>query len=108
MSEGAFKVELYVVLNGYNDIAPPIQPSGADSQLTFGQCLCWPMMWPKNQIWLGNVQIPTSSQQMNNGKTCQGPSPLGQSQPELHNNNVDVIEDQVNNDDLLVNRFFLH
>ena len=66
------------------------------------------MKWPKSQIRLGDVQIPTSSQQMNNGKTsCQGQSPLGQSQHELHNSIVNVIEDQVNNYDLLVNRFFL-
>ena len=107
MSEGAFKVELYVVLNGYEDIAPPIQPPGVDSQLSLGQCLCWPMMWPKSQIWLGDVQIPTSSKKMNK-TSCRGPSPLGQSQPDLHKNNVDVVEDQVSNDDdLLVNRFFL-
>ena len=65
------------------------------------------MMWLKSEIRLGDVQIPTSSKKMNK-TSCRGPSPLGQSQPELHNNNVDVVEDQVNNDDdLLVNRFFM-
>ena len=62
MPEGVFQVELSVVLTGYDNISPSIQPSGADSQLTLEQCLGWPMMWPKNQIRLGNVQIPTSSQ----------------------------------------------
>ena len=36
MPEGVFKVELYVVLNGYEDIAPPIQPPGVDSHLSLG------------------------------------------------------------------------
>ena len=64
------------------------------------------MMWPKSQIWLGNVQIPTSSKQMNK-TSCRGPSPLGLILPELNNNYVDGVEDQVNNDELLVNQFFL-
>ena len=34
MPEGVFKLELSVVLNGYDNISPPIQPPGADSQLT--------------------------------------------------------------------------
>ena len=112
MPQGVFKVKLSVVLPGYEDIPLPIQPLGVDSQLTLGQCLCWPMQWPKTQIRLGNIQIPTSSQQMNNGNMClRGPSPLGQSQPEGgSNNNVHVGEDQQQvtaNDELLVNRYFL-
>ena len=36
MPEGVFKVELSIVLNGYDDTAPPIQPPDAYSQLTLG------------------------------------------------------------------------
>ena len=36
MSEGIFKVELSVVLNGHEDIDPLIQPPGADTQLSLG------------------------------------------------------------------------
>ena len=43
MPEGVFKVEVSVVVRGFKDISPPIQPPGADSQLTLSGCLGWPM-----------------------------------------------------------------
>lgn len=47
------KVILDVVLPGFDDVDPPIQPHGADEHLPLGQCFRWTMAWPKSQIRLG-------------------------------------------------------
>lgn len=65
-----FKDELCVVIRGFEDISPTIQPRGADSQFTLAAYFGWQLQWPRNQIQLGNVQTSATSQQRNNDNTC--------------------------------------
>ena len=55
MPPGMFRVSVTWVLAGYEDLDPPHQPPGADSELKLGQCLNWPVKWPKALIRLDPV-----------------------------------------------------
>ena len=55
MGPGEFRVTLARVFPGYEDLDPPHQPPGADSELKLGQCLTWPLKWPKALIRLDPV-----------------------------------------------------
>ena len=52
MAPNVFRVHIHRVLSGYDDLYPPIQPAGADSELTLRGCLGFPMTWPKALIRL--------------------------------------------------------
>ena len=55
MGPGEFRVTVARVFPGYEDLDPPHQPPGADSELKLGQCLNWPVKWPKALIHLDPV-----------------------------------------------------
>ena len=48
LSPDVFRVHIDRVLSGYDDLYPPSQPAGADSELTLYGCLGYPMTWPKH------------------------------------------------------------
>jgi hypothetical protein len=67
-----FRVSLARVLPGHENLDPPHQPFGAESQMVLGQCKTWMMLWPKNHIRL----------EMGTPGTTPAPVPQTQSRPE--------------------------
>ena len=55
MPPTVYRVQLFRVLPGCDELLPPIQPAGADEEdlMTISVCLSWPLLWPKSQIRLG-------------------------------------------------------
>ena len=47
LGAGDFSVTVARVFPGYEDLDPPHQPPGADSELKLGQCLNWSLKWPQ-------------------------------------------------------------
>ena len=47
-----FRIALARVLPGCEYMDPPHQPAEADSELKLGECLAWPLLWPKTLIRL--------------------------------------------------------
>jgi hypothetical protein len=52
MATDVFRVRLDNVVTGCEDLYPPEQPPEADSELKLGECLSWPLKWPKALIRL--------------------------------------------------------
>ena len=101
MSADVFKIDLTYVFPGYEGTYPPMQPRGADSQLTLANCRGWVLLWPKTKIRVGNHPIKeTPSQPMTNAAR---PSLLGLSQPEVNMNEEQIPHDQGDH----INHFFM-
>jgi len=52
MDPDVFRVSLDKVFRGCEDLYPPRAPPQADSELKLGECLSWPLEWPKALIRL--------------------------------------------------------
>ena len=52
LGPGEFRVTLVRVFPDCADLDPPFQPPGADKEMKLGECLNWPLKWPKALIRL--------------------------------------------------------
>jgi hypothetical protein len=55
MGPGDFRVTLARVYPGCEHLYPPYQPPGADEEMKLGECVNWPLKWPKSLIRLDPV-----------------------------------------------------
>ena len=109
MPAGVYRVSLARVLPGCDNVDPPIQPEGADSQMVLGECIPWPMLWPKSQIRLGaGGSTPQTTPPVglgpSHGKATAPPPPssaFGERRPQLQVDGVaDLEEPATQQDDL--------
>jgi hypothetical protein len=67
MPPNAYRISIVRVLPGYEEVDPPMQPAGAESEVDLGGSLGYMMLWPKEMIRLdhpgtaSNSELPVES-----------------------------------------------
>ena len=86
LGPGEFRVTLARVFPGCGDLDPPYQPLEADKEMKLGECLNWPLKWPKALIRLDPV---VRSQTVT--PVGMGPSQAAAAPPEDADDRVDPL-----------------
>ena len=86
LGPGEFRVTVARVFPGCGDLDPPYQPLEADKEMKLGECLNWPLKWPKALI---RVDPVVRSQTVT--PVGMGPSQAAAAPPEDADDRVDPI-----------------
>jgi hypothetical protein len=62
MPANAYRISIVQVLPGYEEVHPPMQPPGAESEVDLGGSLGYMMLWPKDMIRLDHPGTASNSE----------------------------------------------
>lgn len=62
MPPNAYRISIVRVLPGYEEVDPPMQPPGAESEVDLGGSLGYMMLWPKEMIRLDHPGTASNSE----------------------------------------------